>query len=118
LSPPCFVVRPLLRIAHDVACEFALTIFFAGSRLHKGFHAFLAFSTMISSHTQRRYCVGGGNRMNPMLTFLTQSSIFIAGFGLGYAACAWRGRRRANGTLTSRNARAVTSMFGHARRAF
>jgi hypothetical protein len=52
-----------------------------------------------------------------MLTFLTQSSIFIAGFGLGYAACAWRGRR-ANGTFTSRNSRPVTSMFGHARRAF
>jgi len=53
-----------------------------------------------------------------MLTFFILSSIFVAGFGLGYAACAWRARRRRNGIFTSRNAQPVTSMFGHARRAF
>jgi hypothetical protein len=52
-----------------------------------------------------------------MLTILIQSSIFVAGFGLGYAACAWRAHRR-HVTYASRSARPVTSMFGHPRRAF
>jgi hypothetical protein len=55
-----------------------------------------------------------------MLTFLILSSIFIAGFLFGYAACAWRSRSRRAQHLTyaSRDARSQTSMFGHARRAF
>ncbi|WP_325634229.1 hypothetical protein [Bradyrhizobium sp.] len=52
-----------------------------------------------------------------MLTILIQSSIFVVGFGLGYAACAWRAHRR-HPTYASRNTRPVTSMFGHPRRAF
>jgi hypothetical protein len=57
----------------------------------------------------------GNNQMNSMLTLLLQSSIFIAGFLVGYAACAWRSHRRQAQyvTLAPR-----TSMFGHHRRAF
>ena len=52
--------------------------------------------------------------MNAMLTLLLQSSIFVAGFLAGYAACLWRShRRQAYATVGPR-----TSMFGHHRRAF
>jgi hypothetical protein len=61
----------------------------------------------------------GDNRTNPMLTLLIQSTIFIAGFCLGYAAYAWRShRRRVRHLIYARDARPHTSMFGHARRAF
>src|SRR5581483_10970119 len=36
--------------------------------------------------------VRGDNRMHSMLTLLLQSSIFVAGFLVGYVACAWRYR--------------------------
>jgi len=72
---------------------------------------------MMSSQVGSEDTAGGDNRTNPMLTILIQSSIFIAGFGLGYAACAWRAHRR-HVTYASRNAPPVTSMFGHPRRAF
>jgi hypothetical protein len=56
----------------------------------------------------------GDNRMQSMLTLLLQSSIFIAGFLVGYVACAWRSRRGTQFiTVTPR-----ISMFGHPRRAF
>jgi hypothetical protein len=53
--------------------------------------------------------------MHSMLILLLQSSIFVAGIFVGYAACAWRlHRRRAQfAHLTPR-----ISMFGHPRRAF
>jgi hypothetical protein len=53
--------------------------------------------------------------MHSMLTLLLQSSFFVAGIVIGYAACAWRShRRRAQFvTITPR-----ISMFGHPRRAF
>jgi hypothetical protein len=54
----------------------------------------------------------GDNRMHSMLTLLLLSSIFIAGFLVGYVACAWR-RRSQFATLEPR-----ISMFGHPRRAF
>jgi hypothetical protein len=54
-----------------------------------------------------------------MLTLFIQSSIFIVGFGLGYGLCVWRAHRRtANQSYAATNSRPVTSMFGHARRAF
>jgi hypothetical protein len=56
---------------------------------------------------------GGDNRMQSMLTLLLQSSIFIAGFLVGYVACAWRWRRAQYAGMTPR-----ISMFGHPRRAF
>jgi len=49
--------------------------------------------------------------MNAMLTLLLQSSIFVAGFLAGYAACLWRSHRRQ--AFAPR-----ISMFGHHRRAF
>jgi hypothetical protein len=57
----------------------------------------------------------GNDRMNSMLTLLLQSSIFVAGFLVGYAARAWRSHRRQTqfATLAPR-----TSTFGHPRRAF
>jgi len=72
---------------------------------------------MMSSQVGSEDTAGGDNRTNPMLTILIQSSIFVVGFGLGYAACAWRAHRR-HLTYASRNTRPVTSMFGHPRRAF
>jgi hypothetical protein len=57
----------------------------------------------------------GNNQMNSMLSLLLQSSIFIAGFLVGYAACAWRSHRR-QAQYVSLAPR--TSMFGHPRRAF
>jgi hypothetical protein len=55
-----------------------------------------------------------------MLTFLISSSILVAGFGLGYAACLWRSYRRHAQRLTTpaRHAGSHTTTFGHARRAF
>jgi hypothetical protein len=55
-----------------------------------------------------------------MPTFLIQLLIFIAGFSVGYALCAWRSRRRGGQypNYKSRNSAPLTSTFGHARRAF
>jgi hypothetical protein len=75
---------------------------------------------MMSSHLDDENIAGGDNRTDPMLTLLIQSSIFIAGFSLGYAARAWRTHRRRvqYSTYASHDARPQTSTFGHARRAF
>jgi hypothetical protein len=54
----------------------------------------------------------GDNRMHSMLTHLLQSSIFVAGFVVGYIACSWRSQRRREQFATR------ISMFGHPRRAF
>jgi hypothetical protein len=70
---------------------------------------------MMSPHIRAIKKRGGNDRMNSMLTLLLQSSIFVAGFLAGYAACAWRSHRRQTqyATLAPR-----TSTFGHPRRAF
>jgi hypothetical protein len=53
--------------------------------------------------------------MHSMLTLFLQSSIFVAGAVIGYAACAWRShRRRAQFIAVAPR----ISMFGHPRRAF
>jgi hypothetical protein len=81
---------------------------------------FSALKNIMSSHPGDDYIAGGDHRTDPMLTFLLQSSIFIVGFALGYAACAWRSRqhRTRHSTFKSRNTGPHTSTFGHARRAF
>jgi len=79
-----------------------------------------AFQIMMASHLGDEVSQGRDNRTNPMLTFLIQSSIFIAGFALGYGVFAWRSHRRGTqySTYASRNAHSHMSTFGHARRAF
>jgi hypothetical protein len=59
--------------------------------------------------------------MSSMLTLLFfQSSIFIAGFLVGYAAHIWRLYRRQLrfATVVPRNPRPQPSTFGHTRRPF
>jgi hypothetical protein len=75
--------------------------------------------TMMSSHLGGEDAMGRQRDEFFMLTLFIQSSIFIVGFGLGYGLCAWRAHRRnTNRPYAAQNSRPVTSMFGHARRAF
>jgi hypothetical protein len=53
--------------------------------------------------------------MQSMFTLLLQSSIFVAGFGVGYVVRAWRSERR-HSQFASLSPRIST--FGHPRRAF
>jgi hypothetical protein len=53
--------------------------------------------------------------MQSMLTLFLQSSIFVAGGIVGYAACLWRSHRRRAQFLA---VAPRMSMFGHPRRAF
>jgi hypothetical protein len=53
--------------------------------------------------------------MQSMLTLFLQSSIFVAGIVVGYAACVWRSHRRRTQFMA---VGPRISMFGHPRRAF
>jgi hypothetical protein len=75
---------------------------------------FSAVQIMMSPHIRAIKKRGGNNRMNSMLTLLLQSSIFIAGFLVGYAARARRSHRHRTHYVTL----APRTTFGHPRRAF
>jgi hypothetical protein len=64
--------------------------------------------------------IDGLHGTTAMLLALILSSIFFAGFGLGYAVRAWRSHKRRTQYLmyAPYRSRPQTSTFGHARRAF
>jgi hypothetical protein len=64
--------------------------------------------------------VQGDNGITSMLPILILSLIFAAGFGLGYAARAWRSYKRRTRHLmySPYTATPRSTTFGHARRAF